>query len=122
VKSLKIQKIKLNHKLDKLNNEVSMGMQKDLILKRDGGVRIKIIVTLSYYRGPEYNWEVFICLQNKRTFKPAVDTDNHIYRVLGMEERVNYIKNESLKFVTEDELLEAKKNLWNLLDPELFGL
>jgi hypothetical protein len=98
-----------------------MGMQKDLILKRDGGVRIKIIVTLSYYRGPEYNWEVLICQPKKRTFKPAVDTDSWEYRELSVKDRVDFVKIKSLKFVTTEEVLKAKKALWNLLDPELFG-
>jgi hypothetical protein len=98
-----------------------MGMRKDFILKREDGTRINISASLSYYRGPEYNWEVLICQPKKRTFKPAVDTDSWKYRELSVKDRVDFVKMESLKFVTTEEVLKAKRELWNLLDPELFG-
>lgn len=99
-----------------------MSISKELILRRDDGSRVKIITCLSVdgFRGySEYRCEVYICQPKKRTFVDVVDSDCFRYRKLSMEHRVFYKNKKHLDYVTAEEILEAKKAVWQMLNPEL---
>ena len=99
-----------------------MSITKELILRREDGSRVKI--TAHFYvdgfRGcSEYRCEVYICQPKKRTFVDVVDGDCFRYRKLSMEHRVFYKNKKHLDYVSKEELLEAKKAVWQMLNPEL---
>ena len=47
------------------------------------------------------------------------DIENYEYRSLSPEERNEYNNLNSLRYVTKDEIYDAKIELWNLLKPKI---
>ncbi len=90
-------------------------------LKRQDGSKVSIRVSFfldSYSEHPaNYSCEVSVCEPKKRTFKPILSTNDYSYRKLDLNERQEYKTREQLKFVTAEELHNAKINLWKKLQP-----
>lgn len=79
------------------------------ILKRTDGTKIKVIMSLIGLSPNELSVSVSICESGKRTFRPAINTDDHAYRTLGLKERREFLKEETLKHITITELDEMKQ-------------
>lgn len=79
------------------------------VIKRTDGTKVKIIMSLVGLSPNELSVSVSICEKGKRTFRPAINTDDHAYRKLGLQERREYIKEETLKHVSIDELDKMKQ-------------
>jgi len=95
-------------------------MNHEKLLKRSDGSKIKIRVRFwirTIY--PMYDVEVLICEPRKRTFYNVYSSDDWSYRKLSMEEREKYVYEKQLEHVTEDEIMEAKMEMWNILKPGL---
>lgn len=93
----------------------------ETILKRPDGSRVKIVVRFI----PEwssndciYKSDVMICRPKKRTFYNPINDLTPAYRCMSREARCEFIENEYLKYVTEAEILEAKRELWKKMEPK----
>lgn len=96
-------------------------MKTEKILKREDGSRVKIIVdyyTERYMQKQGYSTLVFTCEKGKRTWKPSFDEDCYRYRTLSMEDRKVFEEESKFNHVTEEELLDAKMLLWQMMKPE----
>lgn len=88
-------------------------------LKRENGERIKIICNFrGDYRRSRYEVQVLHCDKGKRTWKGCCDTEHHMFRRLSIEERSQAVEKSYLNYVTEQEILDAKLELWELMKPE----
>lgn len=95
-------------------------MKLEKIIKREDGSRVRIIASIyNSYQKIKYETCVHICEKGKRTWRGVYDTDNFMYRRLNTEDREKFILEAQLKAVTEDELFDAKLDLWNMIRPEL---
>jgi len=96
-------------------------MNHEKIFIRDDGHRHKVCVSMwtSNYNEPvRWDFSVWECKPKKRTWINVVNTDNYDYRKLNMEERVEYEKQLSLCYVSKEEILAAKLELWNKIEPK----
>ena len=91
------------------------------IIKREDGSRVKIFVDLFDVRYGElaYRTSASTCGKGKRTWYGSFDSNHYMYRQLSMEDRRTYEHESQLDFVSEDELLQAKTELWEKLKPEV---
>ncbi|MCK4704592.1 MAG: hypothetical protein KAT90_03850 [Gammaproteobacteria bacterium] len=98
-----------------------MNLKIEEILKREDGSRVKIVVELfePSHRTFEYRFHVYTCKKGKRTWMGLVDSNNYSYRTLGMKECREFEIAESMKIITDDELLNAKLSLWESLKPKI---
>lgn len=94
-----------------------MNKSKEVILKRDCGKMVKIIVNISDYSG--LDWFILICEKGKSKWISPADTETSYHRNLDMKERRMHIKKLSLEFVSKEEILTAKLSLWNDIKPNL---
>lgn len=96
-----------------------MKSRHEKIIKRKDGSRVRIIVDLIdfSYGNPTYRAIIHICEKRKRTWRSTFDSNCYAYRELSMEERRKHEHESQLKFISEDELLQAKLELWETLKP-----
>lgn len=95
-------------------------MKHEKIIRREDKSRIKIKVSFfSDFRGNSYLCSVLTCPKGKRKFVNAVVTDDWNRRKLSMNEREVYDHRQQLKYVSEQEILEAKLELWEKLKPTI---
>lgn len=89
------------------------------IFKRENGDKVKIYVNFYTDRHdkPTYNIHVYLCGKDKRKFVELYFDDDWNYRNLSMEERCNYRRNEMLKYVSNEEILDTTSELWNKFSP-----
>ena len=92
-------------------------MYTEKIIKREGGSRVKISVGTHFNRGIEYTINVATCKKGKRTWVGTYDSDCYRYRELTMGERRAFEYKSYLKVVTEEELQEARLELWEAMKP-----
>jgi hypothetical protein len=93
-------------------------MNHEKIFVRPDGSRVKVIVRFSMPGpGPTYRFRVERCFPKKRTFKDVVDESDWKYRTMEFEERKADILRQQLLFVSEEELLAVKLELWEKLKP-----
>jgi len=91
------------------------------IFKRDNGTQFKIdasIITFHY----EFQYRINIAYRDKgkKNWLYLPDTlHDYEFRRLSMEDRENHKNENYLRFVTPDEILQAKIGLWNQLKPAL---
>lgn len=94
-------------------------MNHEKIVINPEGDKIKLIVR--YYENfqglPTYSLDVSVCLKGKRLFK-RLEFDNWSYRKLSLEDRRIYEHTEYLKYVTEEQMQEAKMELWHKMSPQ----
>ncbi len=103
-------------------NECREGvMSVEKIIKREGGGKVKITVSIYTNRifGKfAYETDVQICEKGKRSWFGVYSTDTYVFRRMSTEDKVIFIKMEQLKHVTEDEIYQAKLELWNSIKPQ----
>ncbi len=101
-------------------------MRHEKLVINSNGDKINIRVTfwLSYDK-PNYSVDLSICKKGKRKFIDVLFDDyalsfsDYSYRRLSIEERAVYRLNKFKEYVTEEQILEAKNELWNKLSPNL---
>lgn len=99
-------------------------MRHEKIVKREDGTQYQICVTayLDSYRTEAMQYNVFVFYRQKGKRK-WMDIDkgiyDHVYRRLNIDERREYDNKNNLRFVTEQEIYDAKIELWNLLKPQM---
>lgn len=93
------------------------------IIKRSDGSRINIRIDLyvSWGYQQEVRWDLTIqyCSPRKRKFKTVDVSNDYQYRRLNIEDRKAFEFAKYLEYVTAEEILEAKLELWNKLKPTL---
>jgi hypothetical protein len=99
-----------------LNNK-NMYHEKLVVNENGDKVNIRVHFWLSYDK-PSYSIDLFICKKGKRKFF-NLSFDDYSYRALSMEDRTVYRYNKFKEYVTEEQILEAKNELWNLLSPSV---
>ncbi len=92
-------------------------------IKRDNGLQYQICVNVyldSYgNKGVEYRIDIYCRKKGKRNWlNVEKGIDSYKYRGLSMEERSEYDIKNNLRYLTQDEIHEAKLELWNKLKPE----
>ena len=99
-------------------------MKHEKIVKRENGIQYLICVNFlisSYGRNEtKYMVEIYYREKGKRNWL-NIDRDiyDHDYRALSMEKREEYDNKNMLRFVSKDEIYDAKIELWNLLKPQM---
>lgn len=87
-----------------------------LVLNKEGDkIKIRVHFWLSCDM-PFYSIDLFVCKKGKRKFV-CVSFDDYVYRSLSMGDRIIYRYYKYKEYVTEEQILEAKNELWNLLSP-----
>lgn len=93
------------------------------IIKRDDGSRVKIVISLNLdyplRSTVNYRLSVALCEAKKRTWKAPTDENDHIHRLLSMDDSQLRIQANYLKHVTLEEILSVKLELWQSIKPEL---
>jgi len=88
------------------------------ILIREDGNKVKITAFFTTYSStPKFETNVRTCLKGKRTWVSVLDTDSFSYRRLDRAERTKHEYQCQLDYVTKEELLEAKLELWQSIKP-----
>lgn len=90
-------------------------------IRNDGSkVNIEASVSIRSFGGekPEWSVRVTTCAKGKRTWFGVYSTDDHSFRKLSQNERIEFVKEAQLKHVTEAEIQEVKMELWLLLKPQ----
>lgn len=95
-------------------------MTHEVILKRDNGSRVKIIVTIPTFGGKfEYSIDVLTCEKGKRTWKVPYDEDGYKYRGMSTNDRALFRSKSILLSVSPEEIYRAKLQLWEKIKPTL---
>jgi len=98
-------------------------MRYEKIFKRENGSRVKIDVSLYVDwsdKKPDYDFSVYTCGANKRTWINPHSIDDYMWRKLGTVERKKYEIEKYRPFITESEINEAMVEAWNTLTPKPF--
>lgn len=96
-----------------------MEVELEKTLKREDGKRVRIRVRfISDHRRSRYEVNVLRCDKGKRTWWGCCDIDSYTHRRLSMEERRQAAEKSYLNYVTEQEMLTAKLELWELMRPD----
>ena len=99
-------------------------MRHEKIVKREDGTQYQICVNayLGSYRSEsmQYRVDVYYKQKGKRKWMNVEkDIYDHEYRRLSMDKRREYDDNNNLRFVTKEEIYDARIELWNLLKPQM---
>jgi hypothetical protein len=96
----------------------------ETIIKRENGNKVAINVELhidGYHRNPpEYLVTISTCAKGKRTWINQDCSNDYEYRYnlkFGSPERKEYEHKFYLQFATEEEIYQAKLNLWESIKP-----
>jgi len=93
-------------------------MYHEKIVVNENGDKIKIRVNFWLFADrPTYSFDLFICKKGKRKFF-NLSFDDYAYRALSLEDRQTYRMNKFKEYVTDDQIFEAKYELWQLLSPK----
>lgn len=96
-------------------------MKHEKIIKREDGSKVKI--SISFYsdsfrpESDKYRVAVQTCAKRKRTWINVTNSDDYSYRCLSMDERSKFAKEKQLEYVSKEEILSAKLELWEKLKP-----
>lgn len=83
-----------------------------------GLVKIIVWIFQDNMRAPhKYSVEVQKKSPYKRKWQNVIDTDNYLYRRIPFKDRDYFEYSEMLKYVTEEEIKQAKLELWEKLKP-----
>lgn len=90
--------------------------------RRQNGTRVKIEVRLEEdYLGRRgdyiYMARTFTCEKMKRKWIPTFDKDSYSYKGMSMDERATHEYESMFLVISEEELLEVKKELWLKMEP-----
>lgn len=93
-------------------------MNYEKIIARENGDKVKLLINffLLSLNQPTYKVNVYLCGKGKRKYN-EIKFDDYSYRSLTMQARKDFEYQEYLKHVTEDELHEAKLEVWQKLIP-----
>lgn len=81
-------------------------------ITRSDGTKYQICVSLYIdSRDITCRIEVWKCLKGKRKFVNVFSGDDYTYRKLDYKDRLEFIKNKHLEYVTEQEIYAAKLEL-----------
>lgn len=99
-------------------------MRHEKIVKRKNGMQYKICVNAhidSYMGGSmQYRVDVYCKDKGKRKWLSLPDTLHDFqFRALSLEDRADHKSKNNLRFVTKEEIYDAKIELWNLLKPQM---
>ena len=89
------------------------------ILRREDGSRVKVIIIWSSSSNrdyPRYHVIVERCAKRKRTWLD-VTYEDYRFSLLSREDKHRKRREDILKAVTEDEILQVKLELWETLKP-----
>jgi hypothetical protein len=97
-------------------------MEHEKIITREDGSKVKIGVSLFLpsTREHEYRVNIALCGKGKRTWVYKDCTDDYDYRYklkFASPERIDYEHKFHLQFATEDEIHQAKLELWEKMKP-----
>ena len=96
-----------------------MKTQLEKTVKRGDGTRVRIKVAfISDFSYSGYSVYVTHCNKGKRTWKSCCNVNSHTYSILSMEERRAAIEKAQLDYVTEQEIYDAKIELWLSMKPK----
>lgn len=91
-------------------------MKTEKIFKRECGARVSIAVTLtSDHSGTSCSYTVSTCEKGKRKFIPVIDTNQHCFRKLSHNERIEFAQQQYLLHVTKEEIIEAREEAFFFL-------
>lgn len=89
-----------------------------LVVNKEGDkINIRVNFWLSYNK-PSYDIDLFICKKGKRKFF-NLSFDDYAYKSLSMDDRMVYRYNKFKEYVSEEQILEAKNELWQKLSPSV---
>ena len=91
------------------------------IFIREDGTKFKIVARLWVETIGDihnYNISVWECKPKKKKWVNVINTDDYRYRNIPMGNRKEYERKLFLAFVTTEEILSTKIELWNKLKPE----
>ena len=94
-------------------------MKYEKVIKREDGSQAKIVVTLTvedFRQGYEYRVGVEYKLPRKRTWI-GFNTNDYTWRGFNTDERKAYELAWKLKYVTEEEIQQAKLECWESIKP-----
>lgn len=99
-------------------------MKYEKIVKRDDGTQYQICINtyLDSYRsvGMQYRVDIYYKQKGKRSWLNVKrEIYDHVYRGLSMEKRREYDDINNLRFVTKEEIYDARIECWNLLKPQM---
>lgn len=96
-------------------------MKHEKIIKRDNGDRIQLIINFDYNYFREktsYRVSLMLIQKGKRKAVNPIDTDSHEYRSKSFPDgRNTYELEQIMKYVTPQEIYQAKIEVWEKLKP-----
>jgi hypothetical protein len=93
-----------------------MNYEKIIVRENGDKVMLRINFFLLSLNKPTYKVNIYLCGKGKRKYY-EITFDSYGYRSLSMEGRKDFEYQEYLKHVTEDEIQEAKLEVWQKLIP-----
>jgi lipocalin len=96
-------------------------MRHEKILKRDDGSRVKIVVFFYCdFTSLEatWNYEVSFCEPRKKSWTPATDRDDYLFRKLDRAGKEAEKQRQALLRITQQELYDTMRELWLKLEPK----
>lgn len=100
-------------------------MQHEKVFKREDGSQVKVTVMFGNNGAlygviiPYYKFDLEVKCKGKRLWKRPYSIDDYDYRRLSHSERLQWLINEKMKYVSKEELHGMYVELWNMLKPEL---
>jgi hypothetical protein len=98
-------------------------MKHEKLIVRPDRTKLMIVVSLSRdFSRVKYDYAIDLrrCLPGKRKWFNPIDYDSHEHRSKSFPDgRAQHIKEQILKLVSAQEILEVKLELWNLIKPSL---
>lgn len=84
----------------------------EAIYKREDGSRVKCSVNLVYVDG-KYKVKVYVsvCPPNKRKFVGIINRGTWEYRQKSFEDRIVYVKDKTLEYISLEEIDDVKRKL-----------
>lgn len=96
-------------------------MKREKVFKRENGTQYQIMVELhidSIRESSQWKVQCWCRDKGKRNWLSLPDTlHDYAFRALSMEEREKHRNNNILRFVTAEEIMSVKLELWNLIKP-----
>ena len=95
-------------------------MRHSKIINRESGNQFKILAAI-FFAANEFRYEVQVLYKRKggRVWDHVpINIRQKQYRKMTLSERRVYDEKNYLRFVTADEILQAKQELWRLFEPK----
>lgn len=95
-------------------------MKHEKIIKRDDGTQYQIIVNIAnigYDNSVRYSNSVYTRQKGKKKWNNLPNIDEYKYRALSIDDRIKHTEANNLRFVSKEEILEAKLEAWMKIKP-----